>query len=240
MVLNHRHCCDNEHEDCIKNDPIHFQSGSCYDNGAFSFNENGNKIKLSAPPTPTPTITPSITVTPTPPPTPPVSPIQPPPQKYFYLAYLNYCVCYDCGCDHYIDTPLTVYSFNDQLDVGSYYKDPSSNYIWQIIGGSSTPYTVYNLTGQDSYINCIDVCQSVPPTCYCYEITPTVGGCYVDWTNCDGSAGSSTVAVKDGYSIYICARENEVTITPMSPGDEAQILGGTSPCTVNEDCSPIL
>lgn len=70
-------------------------------------------------------------------------------------------------------------------------------------------------------------------TCFCYTIT-NISGTQIDvqWVSCDGSVSSETLY--NNTPVAICAKQE--TIQSTGP---IRILGGTTPCSSDKDCSVI-
>ena len=92
---------------------------------------------------------------------------------------------------------------------------------------------------------------TIPPiSCYCYIVELVVRpltqeSISVHYTACDGTplVGYLNYFCTKGPCppvpyLNICAQEGSITIVPVIDGSTGEVSGGTSPCTLNEQCIP--
>jgi hypothetical protein len=75
------------------------------------------------------------------------------------------------------------------------------------VGDTPTPTT---LTPTTTTTAPVGPTTTAAPACFTYEYGPAMSGCNIQWVNCDGSAGTTFVAVGQYYTIP-CMREGSGT-----------------------------
>jgi hypothetical protein len=182
------------------------------------------------PPTVTPTSTPTSTPTNTPTPT-PTSTVTPTPTAVPYSCYnitvdetfasgnIQYTPCGGDPTSTFLGAGVTNY-FLGCVQENSY-SGAASFSVGAYCGGTGpTPSHTATPTVTPT---------PAPNECYSYTYGPAQAGCTINWTNCDGSAGSTFVA-SGGFHSITCARPGTLsgcgqftigtlcgTFTPPSP-----------------------
>jgi hypothetical protein len=143
-------------------------------------------------PTPTPTSTPTPTATPTA--TPLGACVQCTVTEVFSNTNIQYTTCSGEPATTFLSAGTTNYNLGCIIENSA---SGSASFSYGSVCGGPTPTPTATPVPQ-------------PNECYSYTYGPAQAGCTINWTNCDGSAGSTFVA-SGGFHSITCARPGTLT-----------------------------